>query len=155
MCKSWIYSLLISKYLYDDGKILSPKRIFVPLVFLISVVAGSGVHYFESFSFSIDIRCIDSLWYQWIKLSSLVLKMVTLSAHTISLAMLYQLFITLCEKELRRTVLTWISSCFMGDIGYFNFVQSKSNWLFSILYKIIMSKRCQQYSNILRVAIHI
>ena len=119
MCKSWIYTLLIFKYLYDDGNILSPKRIFVPLVFLISVVAGSGVHYFESFSFSIDIRCIDSLWYQWIKLSSLVLKMVTLSAHTISLAMLFQLFITLCEKELRRTVLIWISSCFMGDIGYF------------------------------------
>ena len=38
-------------------------------------------------------------------LSSLVLQMVTLSAHTSSLAMLFQLFITLCENELRRTVL--------------------------------------------------
>ena len=38
-------------------------------------------------------------------LSSLVLQMVTLSAHTCSLARLFQLFITLCEKELRQTVL--------------------------------------------------
>jgi len=38
-------------------------------------------------------------------LYSLVSQMVTLSAHTISLARLFQLFITLCEQELRQTVL--------------------------------------------------
>ena len=54
---------------------------FVPLDFLISVVAACGVHYFQSFSFSIDNH----------DLSSIVLKMVTLSAHTISLARLFQL----------------------------------------------------------------
>ena len=51
----------INIYLYDDGKILRPKWLFVSLVFLIAVVAGSVVHYFQSFSFSIDIRCIESL----------------------------------------------------------------------------------------------
>ena len=54
--------------------------------------------------------------------------------------------------------LVWISSCFMGDIGYIKyFVQSKSSLLFSILHKIIMSKRCRRYSNVgrfFRVAFH-
>jgi len=93
-------------------------------------------------------------------LSSLVLQMVTLSAHTCSLARLFQLFITLCEKDLRRTVLfarcftlvygfplfSWISSRFMGDIGYIKHL------LFSILYNIIMSKRCRRYSNVGRLS---
>ena len=87
-------------------------------------------------------------------LSSLVLKMVTLSAHTISLARLFQLFITLCEKELRRTVL--FARGFTILYGFL-LVSCGTNVLFSILYKIIMSKRCRRYSNVgwvPRVAFH-
>jgi len=64
--------------LYDDGKILGPKWLFVPLV--LDVLNRFDIH----------------------DLSSLVFKMVTLSEHV-------------CTWF---HYIVWISSCFMGDIGY-------------------------------------
>ena len=58
---------------------LRPKWLFVPLVFLKSVVVDSGIHYFRSFYFF--NRCQILNRFDIYDLYSLVLKMVTLSAH--------------------------------------------------------------------------
>ena len=61
---------------------LRPKWLFVPFVFLKSVVVDSGIHYFRSFYFF--KRCQILNRFDIYDLYSLVLKMVTLSAHDAS-----------------------------------------------------------------------